>query len=73
MHVLFSEIKFIDDNTFKESPKILEGAMKKMDVDKEIEKLQHSESTKREIKYCLAHRRSYSKIRHAKKVRKERQ
>ena len=67
--VLFPEIKFIDDAIFKESPKILEEAMNRMGIEGEIEKLQHSEDTRREIKHCLAHRRSYCKDQQVKKYK----
>ena len=67
--VLFPEIKFIDDDIFKESPKILEEAMNRMGIEGEVEKLQHIEDTKREIKHCLAHRRSYCKDQQAKKYK----
>ena len=67
--VLFPEIKILDDDTFKENPKILDEALKKMGVESEREKLQLSEATKREIKYRIAHRRSYCKIRHAAKYK----
>ena len=66
---LFPEIKIIDDDTFKDNPKILEGAMNKMNVVTDRERMQLSEATKRAIKYSLCHRRSYCKLRHADKYK----
>ena len=60
---LFSQVKFLSDESFKASPKILEEAMKRMGVVEEWDKLQHSEDTKKEIRIFLSHRRNYSKTR----------
>ena len=61
--VLYSEIKFISEEIFKGSPKIVTGAMKMMGVVSELEQLQLSEATKKEIKFQLSQRRAYSKKR----------
>ena len=58
--VLYSEIKLMGDETFKASPKILEQAMEKMGVVSELEQIQLSEATKKEIRYLLSQRRGYS-------------
>jgi hypothetical protein len=60
---LFSQVKFLSDESFKASPKILEEAMKRMGVVEEWDKQQHSEDTKKEIRIFLSHRRNYSKTR----------
>ena len=62
---IFPEVKFVDDDIFKESPRILEETMKKIEIfgDREIQ--QHIEDTKRVIKYALQHKRSYCKLQHA--------
>ena len=57
---LYSDLKFISDETFNTSPKILEEAMKRMCVVNELERLQLGEATKREIKYQLSQKRAYS-------------
>ena len=59
--VLFSHVKFLSDDSFTASPKILEEAMQKMGVKEEWDKLQHSEDTKKEIRIALTYRRSYCK------------
>ena len=59
-NTLYSDLKFISDETFNTSPKILEEAMKRMCVVNELERLQLSEVTKREIKYQLSQKRAYS-------------
>ena len=66
---LFAEMKFIDEDTFRDCPKIVEEALKRMGVETEIEQLQRGEATKKEIKNCLAHRRSYVKGQNEKKYR----
>ena len=58
--ILYSEIKLMGDETFKASPKILEEAMKWMGVVSELEQIQLSEATKKEIRYLLSQRRGYS-------------
>ena len=58
---LFAHVKFLSDESFAASPKILERAMQKMGVEEEWDKLQHSEDTKKEIRVALTHRRSYCK------------
>ena len=70
---LFPHLKFVEDDTFKESPKILEEAMKRFNVVDELEKVQRSEAAKREIKNCLTIRRSYMKGRQADKYIGKRQ
>ena len=67
--VLYPAVKFIDDETFRESPRILEDVMKKMGIETEIGRQQHLEDTKREIKHCLVHRRSYCKDQNARKYK----
>ena len=59
--VLFSQVKFLSDESFAASPKILEEAMETMGIVEEWDKLQHSEDTKKEIRIALTHRRSYIK------------
>ena len=59
--VLFSHVKFLSDESFTASPKILEEAMLSMGIQEEWDKLQHSEDTKKEIRIALTHRRSYIK------------
>ena len=59
--VLFPHVKFLSDDSFSRSPKIMEEAMKKMGVEEEWDKLQHSEVTKKEIRIALTQRRSYLK------------
>ena len=59
--VLFSHVKFLSDESFAASPKILEEAMETMGIKEEWDKLQHSEDTKKEIRIALTHRRSYIK------------
>ena len=59
--VLFPHVKFLSDDSFSRSPKILEEAMQKMGVEEEWDKLQHSEDTKKEIRIALTQRRSYLK------------
>ena len=71
--ILYSEIKFIDDDMFRGSPKLLEETMKRMGVESEKEKLQLCDATKREIKYSLTHRRSYCKSRLATKYQGKRE
>ena len=58
---LFAEVKFLDEESFKASPKIMEDAMKEMKIEDDMEKLQHSVATKKKIRYELSHKRSYVK------------
>ena len=61
VQTLYSEMKFMTDETFTVSPKILQEAMEKMGVKDEKEQLQLSEATKKAIKYYVSQKRSYSK------------
>jgi hypothetical protein len=72
-NTLFPHLKFAEDDTFNESPKILEEAMKRFNVVDELEKVQQSEAAKREIKNCLTKRRSYMKVRQGNKYIGKRQ
>ena len=56
---LFADVKFLDEESFKASRKIMEEAMQKMGVEKERDKLQHREDTKKEIRIAMTQRRSY--------------
>ena len=67
--VLFLQVKFLSDESFAVSPKILEEAMKRMGVQEEWEMLQHSEDTKREIRINLLHWLSYCKGRVGRKYK----
>ena len=61
VQTLYSEMKFMTDETFTVSPKILQEAMEKMGVKDEKEQLQLSEATRKAIKYYVSQKRSYPK------------
>ena len=58
---LYSDLKFISDETFKTSPKILEEAMKRMCVVNELEGLQFSEAAERELPNINCHRSEHTR------------